>query len=243
VKSFVAFGDSITWGQDGTNSSVNAVGQHVYVQLVGQTYPEVLSAELQARYRQQQVSVKNAGCPGETLSTPGDFDDMKNCLGIRADDTSALARFTSIVSLHQYEVVLLMEGSNDVNDAPSDSKAIPTAIGYLQQMIDVAKANGMKVILATIPPMVPPGLPTRTVGASFVSGYDDRIRALASSEGVPLADVYTAFGSDAPTLIGFDGLHPNPDGYKRMADTFLASIKSSLETTPSAATRTLRRVR
>jgi lysophospholipase L1-like esterase len=42
--------------------------------------------------------------------------------------------------------------------------------------------------------------------------------------------VYQAFGSDAPSLIGFDGLHPTPAGYQRIADTFFATIKSSLET-------------
>lgn len=241
VSSFLAFGDSITWGEDGrAAASVTAAGQHVYVQLVGQTYPDVLQAELQARYQQQHPIVKNAGCPGELLGAPGKFNP--ECFGERADDTSAFARFKSIVSLHQYDAVLFMEGSNDVNNAPGDSQAIPTAVVYMQKMIDVAKANGMKVILATVPPMVPPGVASRTVGASFVSGYNDQIRGLATSEAVPLADVYTAFGSDAPTLIGFDGLHPNPDGYKRIADTFLAAIKDSIETKPSAS-RALHRAR
>lgn len=236
VSTFLAFGDSITWGEDGRDpGSVNALGQHVYVQLVGQTYPDDLQSALQARYKQQQVSVTNAGCPGETLSDPGRFSDKMNCRGIRADDPSAFRRFTSLASLHQWDVVLLMEGSNDVNLAAGDSTVLPIAIGYLRQMIDAGKANGMRVIVATVPPMVPPGAFSRAKGAAVVPTFNDQVRALATSEGVPLADVYQAFGSDAPSLIGFDGLHPTPAGYQRIADTFLAMIKSSLETTPTTA--------
>ena len=241
VSTFLAFGDSLTWGEDGRDAaSLNALGQHIYVQLVGQTYPDDLQSALQARYQQQHVSVTNAGCPGETLSDPGRFIDKMNCRGIRADDPSAFRRFTSLASLHQWDVVLLMEGSNDVNLAAGDSTVLPTAIGYLRQMIDAGKANGMRVIVATVPPMVPPGAFSRAKGAAVVPTFNDQVRALAMSEGVPLAEVYQAFGSDAPTLIGFDGLHPNPDGYKRVADTFLAAIKSSLETQPSGVTRVRR---
>jgi len=238
VKSFLAFGDSITWGEDGrATASAAAVGQHVYVQLVGQTYPDDLLAGLQARYQQQQITVKNAGCPGEALSDPGSYSEKANCPGIRKDDPSAFRRLTSLVSLHQWDTVLLMEGSNDVNLAAGDSTVLPVALGYLQKMIEAAKGGGMKVIIGTLPPMVPPGAFDRAKGSAIVPTFNDQIRALATSEGVPLADVYQAFGSDAPTLIGFDGLHPNPAGYQRTADTFLATIKSSLETSsPSRAT-------
>ena len=237
VTSFVAFGDSITWGEDGSNTA-SAVGQHVFVQLPqGQRYPDILQQELQARYRQQQVSVMNAGCPGEFLNTlPANTPEFNDkCYGIRQDDPSALRRFTTIASLRQFDAVLFMEGSNDANMAAADSLVLGSAIGSLRTMIDTAKGSGMRVIVATIPPMVPPGIPDRTVGAAIVPTYNDTVRALAASEAAPLADVYQAFGSDAPSLIGFDGLHPTPAGYQRIADTFLAMIKSSLETTPTTA--------
>jgi len=238
VTSFLAFGDSLTWGEDGRDAaSVTSVGQHIYAQLVGQTYPDDLLAALRARYMQQQVSVTNAGCPGESLSDPGRFSDKANCLGVREDDPSAFRRLTSLVSIHRWDAVLLMEGSNDVNTASGDSTVLPIAIGYLRQMIETAKGGGMRVIVATVPPMVPPGVGGRAKGYLVVPKFNDMVRALATSESVPLADVYGAFGSDAPSLIGFDGLHPNAAGYQRIADTFFATIKSSLETntTPTRA--------
>ncbi|HEY3886261.1 MAG TPA: SGNH/GDSL hydrolase family protein [Vicinamibacterales bacterium] len=99
----------------------------------------------------------------------------------------------------------------------------------LQMMVDDAKSRGMHAFAATIPPMVPPGDPGRTKGYALVPAYNDMIRATAASEAVPLVDVYGAFGSDASSLIGNDGLHPNAAGYQRIADTFFASIKTVLE--------------
>lgn len=230
VTSFLAFGDSITWGEDGAApASANTLGQHVFVQLPpGERYPDILQQELQARYRQQTPTVFNGGCPGEVLSSPGEFNAV--CAGERMDDPSAYRRFDSLASLRQFDAVLFMEGSNDVDEAAGDSTVLPVAVGYLQKMIDDAKGHGMKVIVATIPPMVPPGFNGRAKGYAVVPTYNDMVRSLATSEGAPLADVYAAFGSDASSLIGFDGLHPNPSGYQRIADTFLATIKSSLET-------------
>jgi len=234
VSSLLAFGDSITWGEDGTATTrASGTGQHVFVQLPqGMRYPDILQQELQARYQTQTPTVFNAGCPGESLSDPGEFS---NCPGQRMDDPSAYRRFTSLASLHKYDAVLFMEGSNDADSAAKDSKALPTAVGYFQKIVDTAKANGMKVIIATIPPMVPPGAFGRSVGYQIVPTFNDQVRGIGTSEGVPLADVYAAFGSDAATLIGFDGLHPNQAGYQRIADTFIAAIKSSLETSTTSS--------
>jgi lysophospholipase L1-like esterase len=243
VTSFLAFGDSVTWGEDGRASTSDAAQvsrQHVYVQLpFGQRYPDILQQELQARYQTQTPTVFNAGCPGESLSTPGEF---VSCPGQRMDDPSAYRRLTSLASLHKYDALLLMEGSNDVDAAAKDSTVLPVAVGYLQKMVDAAKGSGMKVIVATIPPMVPPGAFGRAVGYQIVPNFNDQVRGVGTAAGVPLADVYAGFGSDASTLIGFDGLHPNPDGYKRIADTFLASIKSALES-PTTTSQGVRRLR
>ena len=227
VTSFLAYGDSITSGDDGTAAAAVLATQHVFVQLPpGEPYPDVLQQELIARYRQQSPMVRNAGHPGELLSdglTPSSVD----CSGGSPNQSGAFQNYTRAISTAQYGALLLMEGSNDVNDSGGDSCLLGKAINVLRAIIEDAKGRGIRVVMATIPPMVPPG--SRAEGYANVPVYDDKVRALANSEAVPLADVYTAFGSDAPMLIGFDGLHPNPDGYKRIADTFFATIKSSLE--------------
>lgn len=211
VTSFLAFGDSITWGEDGTDGLATTQGRRLEVQLVGQTYPDDLQKELQARYLQQQPTVTNCGYRGEYLSDP-----------------TTVQRYLMQASTGQFQSLLIMEGSNDVDD--EDTKTLEAAITNLQAILDDAKSRGMHPFVATIPPMVPPGDPTRTKGSGLVPTYNSMIQALAGSEGVPLVDVYAAFGTNAPSLIGFDGLHPNAAGYQVIADTFFAAIKSVLET-------------
>ncbi len=114
-----------------------------------------------------------------------------------------------------------MEGANDLGAV--SFQAITAGLG---QMIDSAQSRGLKVMLATITPRNPNG--SRGANASLVAPFNDQVRTLASSKGVPLVDVYAAFGGDL-SLLGSDGLHPTAAGYHRIADTFFATIRQTLE--------------
>ncbi len=225
LTKFLAFGDSITYGEDGQASLTTDSGGVLRfirsVQLFGRDYPTVLSNSLKARYTLQvdAIVVSNKGNPGEFA---GDSND--------STQQSSVSRFAGLLSGQQ--VALLMEGSNDVNFAIKDSKALDSAIANLQKMIRAAKSAGLVPYLATIPPMVPGS--TRGVGAALVSVFDDRVRQLANSEGITIVDVYKAFNGDL-SLLGSDGLHPNALGYQRIADTFFQSISTTLELPPTVA--------
>jgi lysophospholipase L1-like esterase len=224
---FVAFGDSITWGEDGTNppTSLAMPGwwhQSVRVPL-SQTYPGVLQQELGLRYTLQTAVtvVDNAGKPGEAVM-----------------DSTTVDRFFAQVLNGQtsiggaYNVVLLMEGSNDVTDR--DSSLLVGSIANLRQMLRAAKARGVRPYLATIPPQNPNGF-RGFFGAGLVPSFNDQVRSLAASESVPLVDVYQALNADINTFIGPDGLHPTVAGYAKMADVFFMSVMQTLEV-PAAAT-------
>ena len=133
-------------------------------------------------------------------------------------------RFLGLVSSQQYGALMLMEGSNDLAD--EDSLEIPPAIDGLRQILRAAKARGMRAYLATIPPMNPAG--SRGFAWSLVPGFNDQVRTLAASESVTLVDVYQGFANDF-SLLSADGLHPNAQGYARMADQFFTAIKATLE--------------
>jgi len=210
---FVAFGDSITWGEDGTNplgTSSASTRFHVAVQLpLGQIYPSVLQQDLSARYRIQTPTVANAGKPAEAIA-----------------DATTFPRFTALTSSRLYSVVLIMEGTNDLY--VHDSLTIPPAISGLRQMVRDAKSRGIRPYLATIPPMNPAGFRGGTYSWYLVPEFNDRVRELAASEGVTLVDVYQGFNNNF-ALLGSDGLHPNAAGYAKIADIFFASIKQTLE--------------
>jgi len=67
----------------------------------------------------------------------------------------------------------------------------------------------------------------RGLAWSLVSGFNDNVRGLAASEAVPLVDVYQGFAGNL-ALVGPDGLHPSADGYAKIADLFLTTIKGTL---------------
>jgi lysophospholipase L1-like esterase len=208
---FVAFGDSLTYGEDG--QSLRLLPPPETFKLFGQTYPDVLQAKLRGRYTLQSPTVMNAGQPGEFASNP---------------DT--VTRFSNGVTRTQVDVVLLMEGSNDVGFISRDSFVEIAAIANIRDMLRTAKSRGVKPFLATIPPQLESGF--RGVrGAKYVVEFNDRLKTLASSEGVPLVDVYEGLNAKTNTYISQDdGLHPTVAGYAKIADMFLSAIEGALET-------------
>jgi hypothetical protein len=83
---FVAFGDSLTAGEDGNSTLTARLGDFLGLHyptiiLRGREYPTVLQQLLAARFTTQQVLVVNAGNPGEL-----------------AGGSATFSRFTSITS-------------------------------------------------------------------------------------------------------------------------------------------------
>jgi lysophospholipase L1-like esterase len=217
VTTFVAFGDSITWGEDGRNTSLqpqSPSGRSRPAVRVAAPYPDVLEQQLRSRYRTQSPTVANAGYPGESVT-----------------DTGTLSRFMTDVPAGRYAVVLIMEGSNDLGKAigPLGDPTTPArAIDGLRSMILDARRRGIRPYLATIPPMRDG---SRGGAQALVPRFNDSVRTLALQQGVmPVVDVYAALNADVNTYIGFDGLHPTPQGYVMVADTFFNVIKQTLET-------------
>ena len=229
ATSFLAFGDSLTWGEDGRNvASETTARLFPRVQLPApQTYPGVLLQDLTSRYTTQIVNVDNGGRPGEAITDPA-----------TTDFPTALTRFDRLLSGHG--VVLIMEGTNDlakahvaINQAAQENILASAAAG-LRQMVRDAKASGVRPYLATVAPMNPTGSRGQVFGWDLVQGFNDRVVSVAASEQIPLVDVNKAFGGNLG-LLGGDGVHPNADGYKTIADTFFDAIKTTLESQSAAA--------
>jgi lysophospholipase L1-like esterase len=232
VTLFDAFGDSMTWGEDGRNVPTDPTNARIFrilpqLQVALQyQYPQVLQMELQARYTTQAASIRvdNHGHPGEPIV--GAFTD-----------------FTTDMAAASYGALLLMDGANDLANANSNpataSQIEAQAIAGLSQMIDYAAARRLKVFLATLPPENPNGCcpSDRGTPAALVPGFNAMIQTLAASKGAVLVDIYGAFNNDL-SLISPDGLHPNINGYHLIADTFFAAIRSTLETgAPTTTTK------
>ncbi len=213
VTRFLAFGDSMTAGEI-TNPT--ATGIHKLVVVPEKSYPTDLRNDLTARYTSQTsaILVDNQGLPGELVR-----------------DATTRTRLAQRLAVATYDVVLLMEGANDI--ASKDTLTIAPTVDAMRQLVRDVKARGLRVILATLPPQDP----TRSLGAGafVVQQYNDALRSMAGAENVAVADVFTAFGGDTTTLIGSDGLHPTAAGYQRVADTFFSVIRTAFEIPSTSA--------
>jgi lysophospholipase L1-like esterase len=210
---FMAFGDSMTAGE------VVSEGFGSFRTLrvdFNKAYPAALQRNLAGRYttQAQSISVENQGRSLEKA-------------------VEGSSRLRSLLSRNAYDVVLLMEGANDLADR--DSRLAQDGLVAMRSMVRSAKGAGLKVFLATLPPQNPDGnCPNRGLAYTLVPPYNDGLRDIANSEGVPLVDVYQAFGGDTTTLIDCDGLHPTPAGYQRIADEFSRTFRDTLEQEASA---------
>jgi lysophospholipase L1-like esterase len=212
LTNFVAFGDSMTAGEVVSAGSVPGV--HVLTVVPGAAYPTVLQSALMSRYTAQTISVAREGRQRE----------------VTEDGRSRLSR---VLADRQYQVLLLMEGANDL--ATQTTASMQRALFNMRAMVDDAKGRGVAVFLATIPPENPDACcPRYGSAASWVPLYNDGIRNVAASRNVPLVDLYQAFNGDASTLIDRDGLHPTAAGYQLIAETFFESIKQVLELPPTS---------
>ncbi|MCX6552247.1 MAG: GDSL-type esterase/lipase family protein [Acidobacteria bacterium] len=213
VTRFLAFGDSLT---EGKSQTAPALPMFIITPVVNPaSYPFKLGDLLSARYADQTVSVVNVGYGGEVIA-------------------DGLNRLPGELAVHSPEVLLLLDGANDLLGNPSDTTTTYIA-GKLREMVRTAKSRvfGIKVLLATFPPQTKGTYPyDRGAGRDFVPSLNQKIADVARSENAVLVDLYAGFPADTASLtkyISVDGLHPTPDGYTLMAQIFFASVRTSFE--------------
>lgn len=218
--SFLAFGDSITYGRCYASPQECA------------PYTIRLRELLAERYARQTFVVTNVGIPGEIAS-----DDIADPLGRLAGQD----RIASEISRYAPEVVLLMEGANDLlNASDRPTFAVDAAAIALDRMVQLAQQAGKTVFLATVSPMrypAPPGTTNRNAAGPLVPLLNERIRTIALQRGAVLVDIHAAMNADLAGTISTDNLHPTELGIRVMADTFYASVRTALDVTPSGTQR------
>jgi lysophospholipase L1-like esterase len=196
TSAVVLFGDSIT---DGAQSTLDTNSR----------WPDQLARRFAAR-KGATVAVLNAGISGNRLLGDG--------AGV-----NALARFDKD-ALMQTGVthVVVMEGINDIGLARAN--AAPTAadlIAAYRQLIERAKARGLKVYGATLTPYEGAFYFTRE-GEAKRQAVNEWIRTSGAYDGVVDFDKVVrdpaAPTRFAPALDSGDHLHPGDAGYKAMGD-------------------------
>jgi lysophospholipase L1-like esterase len=208
VTKFMAFGDSITQGVDSPPAFSGIWDPAAWPK----GYPFKLNDLLKAQYSDQTLTVLNDGFYGEEIA-------------------DGLARLPSEVRYYQPDVLMLLEGANDLLFTPSESTTT-YIVSRLEDMIRTARLQKSNIIilLATFPPQYQGTDPyDRGAGRFWVPTLNGKIATLAVTSGVTLVDLYKDFTATGTRLIGVDGLHPTDAGYTQMAKSFYTAISTTLE--------------
>jgi lysophospholipase L1-like esterase len=147
------------------------------------------------------------------------------------NSNQVLARFqTDVIDLHP-GIVHILVGTNDVYPGwtlgPSEANAIDSPAN-VEAMVQMAQANGIHVILATIPPWGCEGANcslAETADPTLrrydrVNTWNAWIEQYALSQGIPVADYHSALlapdGEHYAPDMTMDGVHPSAAGYAVM---------------------------
>lgn len=141
-----------------------------------------------------------------------------------------LVRFRQDVVALRPKVVVILAGINDIagNTGPSTQAMIAD---NLMSMTEIAKANGIRVVLSSVLPAY--DFPWRRgIGpAPKVVALNAWIRCYAAQAGAVYLDYYTrmvdARGGLSPEMAA-DGVHPTDAGYRIMAPLAEAAIQEAL---------------
>jgi lysophospholipase L1-like esterase len=142
-----------------------------------------------------------------------------------------LVRFRQDVIALQPAAVVILAGTNDIagNTGPSTPEMIE---GNLISMVQLAQANGIRVILSSVLPVYDypwrPGLQP----AQKVVALNAWMRGYAAAHGVVYLDYYSAMVDARGGLqasLTRDGVHPTEAGYRVMAPLAEAAIAQALQ--------------
>lgn len=153
------------------------------------------------------------------LGDPELFDAAWINRGIGGQTTpQMLLRFQADVLALRPRAVHIMAGTNDVagNTGPTTLQDIKN---NLMAMVALARAQGVAVFVASIPPAAAfdwrPGLDPRP----FITELNSWLRGYAAEQGLAYLDYHAALADDNAALrsaFGNDGVHPNRAGYAAM---------------------------
>ena len=129
-----------------------------------------------------------------------------------------LIRFRpDVLNLHP-DVVVILAGVNDIagNTGPTTNDAI---FGNIISMVELAKANAIKVILCSVLPANNFYWRPNEKAAETIIQLNQLIQSYANQMHIPFVDYHTAMADTKkglPKEFSDDGVHPNLKGYQTM---------------------------
>ena len=134
-----------------------------------------------------------------------------------------------VVNLHPRAVVILA-GTNDVagNTGPMTPEMTED---NLRAMVEMARANGIKVVMTSILPAGDFPWKRGMEPAGKIRLLNTWLEAYCKSEGIVYVDYYASLADESGAMkpgLSMDGVHPNAAGYAIMAPLAEAGIQKAL---------------
>jgi len=221
VTKYVAFGDSLTEGQNGR---LGLDGKRVVD--VPNAYPTRLQSLLNLEYPGQGIVVPNYGVGGEPIA-------------------SGVGRLPGVLSQEHPGALLVLDGYNNLlascgpgnSNTAACAQAISDVVSGIRDMIRIGRRSEYGVKYVFVSTLTPPG-PYLGVGNDRRISNDAIVRTntgvanIVRAEGATLVDTYPTFVGHEAEYVDQDGLHLRPAGYEALAGSFFAVIKTMVTATP-----------
>jgi lysophospholipase L1-like esterase len=141
-----------------------------------------------------------------------------------------LVRFCADVIALKPALVHIMGGTNDIagNTGP---ESLETIENNLTSMAELARANRIRVVLASVPPAADFWWKRGQQPAPRIAALNAWIKAYAAREHLIFVDYYAALNDGAggtKATYSKDGVHPNPAGYAVMDALAETAIRQAL---------------
>ena len=145
-----------------------------------------------------------------------------------------LVRFRADVVALAPAVVVILAGINDIaeNTGPTTMQAIED---NLASMCEIAGANGIRVVLASVTPAIDFPWRAGMAPATKVRTLNAWIQQYAATHGYVYLDYYSALADDGGGMkpgLSSDGVHPTEAGYAIMAPLAEKAIADALQRKP-----------
>jgi lysophospholipase L1-like esterase len=141
-----------------------------------------------------------------------------------------LVRFRQDVIALRPRAVVILAGSNDIAGVTGPATR-GTLSDHIMSMTDLAKAHGIRVVLASITPVCDCTVPqTDLRPPRKIAEWNEWLRSYAAESGSVYLDYYTALASGRALRqdLTVDGLLPNDAGYAVMAPLAEQAIARAL---------------
>ena len=142
-----------------------------------------------------------------------------------------LVRFRQDVIALKPKVVVIQAGTNDIAGVTGPATR-GTLSDYIMSMTELAKANGIRVVLASITPVCDcTTVQTDLRPQAKIADWNDWLKTYAAVSGSTYLDYYTALatGRNFRQELTVDGLLPNEAGYARMTPLAEQAIEMALK--------------